>query len=273
MTVTKEEVDRLTQWTRDYLEKAVPQGRFQAIVGLSGGIDSAVIAALCVQAVGADKVHGVIMPCDSDPVDGMLAERLASNFGIGCTIVDLEETFHRWWADYRSTFYTDTRLNRMIPANAKARLRMLTLYAEAARFGGLVIGTTNKTEAILGYATKYGDSGVDIEPLMSFYKKEIYELANLLNEPRGHIPGRGTMIPQPIINRKPTAGLWEGQTDEGELEMSYDRIDAVLMEHGIEKLCIQVVSGEAKAPDVIKIVKLYRANLHKDFHLPHYPRG
>lgn len=274
MATTREELEKVISWTKDYLNRAVPNARHQAVVGLSGGIDSAVIAAICVKAVGADKVLGVVMPCDSDPKDENLASDLMISLGINNFIqMDLEETFHRWWYDFRQTMWSEKRLDRMIPANAKARLRMLTLYAAAAWSGGLVIGTTNKTEAILGYATKYGDNGVDIEPLMEFLKCEVYELAALINADSQRTASKD-YIPWDIIDRPPSTGLWDGQTDEGELGMKYSEIDNLLGgSFGIDKLCQMADSGLYKEDsDICKIVKLYRANLHKDFHLPHYTR-
>ncbi len=266
MSVTTKDLNNLVKWTKDYIQTAVPAGKYQAIVGLSGGIDSAVAAALCVKAIGPEKVLGLILPCDSDPIDSELAWDLCDSLDIAAREVNLEDSFYAWKKAYKSQLEADKRIPRLVFANAKARLRMTTLYAAAGQFGGLVIGTTNKTEMILGYATKYGDNGVDIEPLQDFYKCEIYELAGYFID-----------IPKQIISRAPTAGLWDGQTDEGELGMTYEQIDFLLAKYGISTLC-QMADGaiphtKYAVEATNKIAMLYRASLHKDFNLPHFIRG
>lgn len=233
------------------------------MIGLSGGIDSAVAAAICVQAIGPEHVVGVILPCDSGLEDAMDALRVAKRLNIQTVDADLENTFRTWWDAYRFSIAWPAqqegafpKMNKLVRANAKARLRMLTLYAVANQVGGLVIGTTNKTEAAIGYATKYGDGGVDIEPLMDFYKTEIWELAKILD------------IPPEIISRVPSAGLWDGQTDEEELGMKYKEIDEILMDINNEsESCLE--PGE---PKYDKIVSMIAASKHKDLHLPYFKR-
>jgi len=266
MTVELKDLDGVIKWTQNYFHDC---GIKKAVVGLSGGIDSAVIASICCRALGKENVMGVIMPCHSQEIDKYLAEKLAENLNIvysedgtpdNLLYYELEETFDLFWKEYRSNIpYHNIKehgsipmsYNKLVPANIKARLRMTTLYTVAGHIGGLVVGTTNLTEAVLGYATKYGDGGVDIEPIQDFYKTEVYELAYLLGD-----------IPQEIIDRAPTAGLWDDQTDEGELGLQYAYIDTYL-----------IAKSEGKMRELHpKIEALIAANKHKDLHLPYYKR-
>lgn len=234
-------------WTRDYLMDVAPNSEFQAVVGLSGGVDSAVVAAICAKAVGPDKVLGVCLPCKGAEADLEDAKDLAKHLGITTHIIPLRETFQTWQSTWQRSLLANAE-KPLVAANAQARLRMLTLYAEANQYGALVVGTTNASEAAVGYATKYGDGGVDIEPIYKFYKTEVWVLAHLLK------------LPQAIIDRVPTAGLWEGQTDEGELGMSYTELDDILRNFPCD-------------PDKRnRVVNMIRANAHKDMHLPHYRR-
>ena len=258
MTNLKEEVDSVIDWTKKYFSNFEIQ---KAIVGISGGIDSAVTAAICTKALGQQNVIGVLLPCDSAFTDTEDAITLSNSLNISSYMMSLESMYRKWWNEFRASIaipgFKDGQLldiNKLIPANAKARLRMLTLYAVAGQANGLVAGTTNKTEALLGYATKYGDGGVDIEPIMDFYKTEIFEMAKILN------------IPCDIIDKPPSAGLWLGQTDEGELGMTYKEIDEYLIAE--EKNFAQVIDPKK----LNKIEKLINLNKHKDLGLPHYKR-
>jgi NAD+ synthase len=177
-----------------------------AVLGLSGGIDSAVAAALCKQALG-EAVLGVFMPCHSQPQDRVDARLVAEQLGIEMIEVSLDEAYDS--------------LLRLLPAgtdlaraNLKPRLRMLTLYFLANSRNGLVVGTGNKAELIVGYFTKYGDGGADILPLGDLSKRQVRELATHLG------------VPGDIVDKPPSAGLWPGQTDEQELGLSYAEIDA-----------------------------------------------
>jgi len=256
------EIADLAHWINSYLHTAVPHSRYKAVIGLSGGIDSAVAAAICTVATGANHVLGVILPCESPLEDELDAIQIAGKLGIYYVQMDLEDTFRLWWDTYRhSVAWPEQKdkifppMNRLVKANAKSRLRMLTLYALANQVSGLVIGTTNKTEAAIGYATKYGDGGVDIEPLMDFYKTEIWEMAKVLG------------VPQKIINRVPSAGLWDGQTDEDEIGISYKEIDNIL-----KHLLDNEPKIDLNTENVAKVQWMIKASLHKNIHLPYYER-
>jgi NAD+ synthase len=199
-------VDRISSWLQEYAAGAGADGY---VVGLSGGIDSACTAALCRRAVGA-QVLGVLMPCHSGPEDAEMARLVAETFGLRTVTVDLGPAHDAMLAAL------PPGVPDMARANLKPRLRMATLYTLAQTHGYLVAGTGNKSEMLAGYFTKYGDGGVDVEPLGDLYKWQVRALARELG------------VPQPVIERRPSAGLWADQTDEDEMGITYDELDAAL---------------------------------------------
>lgn len=196
----------ITTWMREYLDRSGLQG---FVVGLSGGIDSAVTAALAVQAVGTGSTHGILLPCHSQVEDARYAQMLAEALDLDTQTIDLTTT-----CDALTAVLPEG--TKLAHANLRPRLRMTVLYYIAQIKRCLVAGTGNKPEMLVGYFTKYGDGGVDLEPLGALYKHEVRGLARVLG------------VPRPIIERPPTAGLWPGQTDEGELGITYDELDALL---------------------------------------------
>ena len=195
------------QWLRDEISGANAQG---IVLGLSGGIDSSVLAALGLEALGKNGVLGIIMPCRSIPEDEADARLLAQTLGLNTACVDLSGVFDLLCAGIGG------ELDSLTKSNMKARLRMVTLYAFAQSRNFLVCGTSNRSEYETGYFTKYGDSGVDLMPLAGFLKRDIRAMAREL-----HVPER-------IITKAPSAGLYEGQTDEGDMGFSYDVLDEYL---------------------------------------------
>ena len=195
------------QWLRDELENAHADG---IVLGLSGGIDSSVLAALGREALGREKVLGVIMPCHSIEQDEADARLLAESLDVKFIRVDLSGVFDSMLASIGGEF------NSLVKSNMKARLRMVTLYAVAQSKNFLVCGTSNKSEYETGYFTKFGDSGVDLMPLANFLKRDIKKIAKILN------------VPEKIISKAPSAGLYEGQTDEGDMGFSYETLDEYL---------------------------------------------
>ena len=206
MELLPDTIDRIVTWLREYAAEAGARGY---VVGLSGGIDSACTAVLCRRAMG-NNVLGVLMPCHSATQDAELAHLLAHTFEIATLTVDLEPVY----GALLEALPAGT--SALAQSNIKPRLRMTALYALAQTHGYLVAGTGNKSELDVGYFTKYGDGGVDLEPLGSLYKTQVRRLAEILQVPRA------------IIEKKPTADLWEGQTDEEELGFSYDEVDRLL---------------------------------------------
>ncbi len=206
----QEKIEQLVQWLREQVKEARVNG---LVVGLSGGIDSSVVAHL-IQRAFPDNSLAVIMPCKSSPEDVKDAELVVKSSGIQSMTVDLTET-HRVLFDAikEQTKEWHEDQERIADANLRARLRMSTLYTIATNYRYLVVGTDNAAEWYTGYFTKYGDGGVDLVPLLHFTKGEVRELAKALG------------VPDEIISKPPSAGLWEGQTDENEMGTSYDKID------------------------------------------------
>lgn len=207
------DVERITDFVQDTVHNAGVEG---VVLGVSGGIDSAVVLGLCLEALGKDKVIGVYMPDDGpsniniDPGVMELAEvfEISINF---TSIYRLHELFK-----YETDINLDNKMNQLAEINTKARIRMVILYAIANSRNLMVAGTSNKSELLTGYFTKYGDGGVDFEPIGHLWKTEIFTLAKQLG------------VPQQIIDRAPSADLYEGQTDEEELGMKYEDLDLVL---------------------------------------------
>jgi NAD+ synthase len=226
--------DKLVSWIR---EKVTAAGSRGVVVGLSGGLDSSVAAALCRRAF-PKAMLAVIMPCHSADEDIEHAQLLAGQFSIPTKTVALDNTYDSL-LKVLSDDNVNAKASRLAQANLKARLRMLTLYYFANKLHYMVVGAGNRDELTLGYFTKYGDGGVDIQPLGSLLKGQLKELAKFLG------------IPQPIIAKPPSAGLWEGQTDEGELGLSYDQIDRYL------------ASGEASAALRKRVESMIASSQHK----------
>ena len=203
-------VEGIEDWLKDEVKKAGATG---IVVGLSGGIDSAVVAALGRRAFGHEML-AVIMPCHSASVDAEDALLVAKALDIPCRTMDLTPAFDALSGELEKP---GAALSRMANANLKARLRMSTLYAVAQTESFLVCGTSNRSEYETGYFTKYGDSASDLWPLADLFKTEVRAAAKVLD------------VPERIIDKAPTAGLWEGQTDEGEMGFSYDELDRYLL--------------------------------------------
>jgi len=198
----------MEKWLASQVEKAGAKG---IVVGLSGGIDSAVVAAVAVR-IFKDGALGLIMPCHSDPSDAADATVVAKHLHMPHKTIDLTPTFDA----LASAVETVEPISNMARANIKARLRMVTLYGVAQSTSRLVCGTSNRSEWEIGYFTKHGDSASDLLPLLGLLKCEVRAVASYLG------------LPNFIIKKPPTAGLWTGQTDEGEMGFSYDELDRYL---------------------------------------------
>ncbi len=182
------------------------------VIGLSGGIDSAVSSGLAVAAVGKDKVFGVLMPYRSSSAHSVEhATHYAQQLGIETVTVDITPMIDAYFPAIDET-------NRLRAGNKMARERMSILFDHAHRLGRLVLGTGNRTEIALGYTTWYGDSACSLNPIGELYKTEVRAIARLIG------------VPPAIIAKPPTADLWEGQTDETEIGVQYDRIDQLLVQ-------------------------------------------
>jgi NAD+ synthase len=227
--------EKLVLWIREQVLTAGCKG---AVVGMSGGVDSSVVAVLCQRAF-PEGVLGVLLPCYSSPEDGEHARLVTSKFSIPTKEVGLDKVLDAL-IEVLAGNGVEPDCSQRVKANLKVRLRMLTLYYFANMLGYMVVGSSNRSELAMGYFTKYGDGGADILPLGNLVKGEVKELACFLG------------IPQPIIDKPPSAGLWSGQTDEDELGFSYEELDRYL------------VTGRASSDELReKLESRIAANAHK----------
>ena len=201
---------KISKWIKQNVLDASAKG---CILGLSGGVDSAVAALLCRRAF-PENTLALILPCHSQKEDILHAKEFAREFNIKFQEVDLTNIFESFYASLEGKKYSGER--NLCVANLKPRLRMSALYYFANKLNYLVVGTGNKSELQMGYFTKYGDGGVDVLPLGDLLKNEVRKLAAELK------------VPKEIIEKAPTAGLWPGQTDEGEMGISYAELDRIL---------------------------------------------
>jgi NAD+ synthase len=230
---TQKRSERIIGWIRRRVQEAGAHG---GVLGVSGGVDSSVVAALCVRAFG-EKALGLILPCHSLPQDIEDAREVTRTLGLCTEEVDLSAVYDQ--------------LVRLLPpgqtlsrSNLKPRLRMLALYYYASVRNALVVGTSNRSELAVGYFTKYGDGGADILPIGGLLKGEVIALAHALE------------IPRRIIEKPPSAGLWQGQTDEEEMGITYENLDRFL-------------SGGEVPPDVARRIHALMADSdHKRRHPP-----
>ena len=245
MWTDKEITGRIKQ-TVDWLRERVTEAKAKGlVVGISGGVDSAVVAGLCSRAFPENCI-GVIMPSQSDPDDKEDALWIAEGFELRTIEVNLGGAYTQIMGQVKKDLESQgckLEGEKISQGNLKARLRMSTLYSVANALNYMVVGTDNAPESYTGYFTKYGDGGVDLLPISSLTKAEVRAWARMLG------------LPMRIATRVPTAGLWEGQTDEAELGLTYDQIDRYLL-------------GEKVSSEVQERVEtLHRQSEHKR-HLP-----
>lgn len=205
-------IQKIVNWLKKKLKESGQRG---FVLGLSGGIDSALVAALALRAT--PDTLGIIMPCHSCERDVRDARAVARKLKLKTKLIDLSGI-------YDSYLQILPEADRLANSNIKPRLRMTTLYHIAASHKFLVLGTGNKSELSIGYFTKYGDGGADLLPIGSLLKRDVYGLARELD------------IPKALIDKPPSAGLWENQTDENEMGITYKQLDETLyaFEKGIE---------------------------------------
>ncbi|MDD5130423.1 MAG: NAD+ synthase [Candidatus Omnitrophica bacterium] len=227
--------NRIVSWIKQQVKDSTAKG---IVLGLSGGIDSAVVAALAKEAVGKNNVLVLFMPCNSNPQDLKDAKLVAHKLGLKSKLVDLSAVYN----NFLKILPGAVSLAR---GNLKPRLRMSTLYYFANKLNYLVCGTGNKSELMVGYFTKYGDGGVDILPIADLFKRQVRKLAKELK------------IPQGIIAKAPTAGLWQGQTDEVEMGITYNELDDIL-----DRFCNHKKQA-AGSKNVNKVISMYKRSEHK----------
>lgn len=230
------EIERIEAFIRQVYWSAGANG---IVIGISGGVDSAVSAALCARAVGGERVLGLSLPSAvSSSRDGEDATSLCSKLGIEHRTVGIGGILdaYRSIPNYEETEY--------LAGNLMARTRMAVLYYYANLRSGIVSGTSNRTEYALGYCTKYGDNAADFQPILHLYKTEVFKMAEELG------------IPEEIVKKIPSAGLWHGQTDEDELGFSYTVIDASLQ-------ALEENGWNARDATEAAILRRVRESLHK----------
>lgn len=202
---------QLVSFLRTYADDAKAQG---FVLGMSGGVDSAVVAALAVEAVGKERVLGLLLPhATSDPQDAAHGALVCQHLGIAQELTDITPVVRA-----AETACAEHAPQGMAAANLRPRVRMMLLYAHAQQTGRLVLATGNKSELLTGYFTKWGDGAGDVYPLGDVYKSDVWTLA------------RDLRIPADVVEKTPSAGLFPGQTDESELGIRYQELDKVLAE-------------------------------------------
>jgi NAD+ synthase len=221
INLSKKELESNKKQIINFIQKTVRgAGATTAIIGLSGGIDSTLTAYLTVEALGPGSVYGVVMPSKSNSKQNMDdAIQVAKTLKINYNVIEIDsivdEIQHCVQASSASVKFQKESANKTI-GNIGGRVRAVLLYTIANSNSALVVGTGNKTEFLTGYFTKYGDGAVDFHPIANLYKCQVRQLSNYIG------------VPTKYISKPPTAGLWEGQTDEKEIGMDYDTLDSIL---------------------------------------------
>ena len=224
----------LVNFIRNEVQKS---GFSKVVLGLSGGVDSAVSCALATKALGKENVLAVMMPYKSSSADSLSdAQRLIEQLGVESERREITATVDAFFSDKPNA-------NHLRRGNVMARVRMITLYDISARDHRLVLGTSNKTELLLGYGTLFGDMASAINPIGDLYKTQVWQLAKHLN------------IPSSIIEKKPSADLWEGQSDEAELGFTYREVDDLLYKLVDLRLRDEDLLSEGINPEFLAKVK------------------
>lgn len=234
----KQYLKQIEKFLQDYLIESHTDGY---VLGISGGVDSSLVAALTASAVGKEKLHCILIPIESLQKDVDDGVKLCKSLSLNYKIINADEIYRQ----YISAFIDNkVELDKMSKANLKTRIRMSILYAYAQKHNCLVVGTDNADERYVGYFTKYGDGGVDLLPIVYLVKREVVEAAKIYR------------VPTFLAERIPSAGLFEGQTDEAEMGIKYKDIDDYLLGKPIDE--------EAKR----KIERMHKISEHKRKDLP-----
>ena len=244
LSITREDVDETIGFIRSSVEEVGCEG---LVIGLSGGLDSAVTTKLCVEAIGAEKILNVFMPSRGTPAeDYKVTYSLSKEWGTEYRVIDIQPAVDALTAVLLSD--TEAPMER---GNISARCRMIVMYNLAKKRNYIVVGTSNQSEIMMGYFTKFGDGACDITPLANMYKTEVRQMATFLD------------IPQPILDRPPSAGFWVGQTDEDEMGIVYEKLDVIL--YGLEQgRSDKAISTDTDVP--IEKVKEIREEVRKMEH-------
>ena len=203
----------------EFLKKYLEESHCKAyVLGLSGGVDSSLVAAIARKAVGKENLFCYALDIDSNPKDVEDAKKVAEELDLNLEIINLSKTYHSYIEELDGENFI-----RLTKSNLKVRMRMVALFAFAQEHSGLVLGTDNMDERYVGYFTKYGDGATDVLPIVYLTKKEVREAAKLYG------------LSSLLANRTPSAGLFEGQTDETEMGVKYEDLDNYLLGGKVEK--------------------------------------
>lgn len=229
--ITTKDIEARIQWIKEIVRNSGAKG---VALGLSGGKDSAVVAALIVKA--GIPIFGVNMPIQSNPEDTKYVRLLSDTLNISVTYLEPHQIGDAFNVLYSQLGFDSAR-DSLVLGNMKARLRMLTIYAFANKMNYLVAGTGNASEAYVGYFTKWGDGAHDFNPIADLHVSEVIELGLALG------------LPEELVKRTPSAGLWAGQTDEGEMGVTYAQIEAVAKgnEAGVSIQAREIIQNRHKA--------------------------
>ncbi len=238
--------DHLTTFIEHQVQAAGADG---AVLGLSGGIDSTLTATLAVEALGADRVHGLVLPATVSSEKNMSdAEAVAQDLEISYDVIEIEPII-----DALVAAFPEAEGDHVAVGNARARTRAVCNYLVANHENRIVLGTGNRSEAAVGYFTKYGDGAVDCHPIGNLYKQQVRQLARYLG------------VPDSLADKTATAELWANQTDEEELGIDYDTLDSILATHidGPLSLAATCRLLEVEPATVELVRELYESSEHK----------
>ncbi|MFW9794744.1 MAG: NAD+ synthase [Candidatus Thorarchaeota archaeon] len=237
----------IVNFIRNYVTRVGVKG---VVLGLSGGVDSSLVATLACEAIGPERVLGIMLPVDAkkDTQNVADARELAESLGMSHDLFELKGAL---------AAYNSLTLDKVVLGNLTARLRMVTWYARANQENRLVLGTGNKTELMIGYFTKYGDGGTDILPIGDLYKTNVWGLSAHLG------------VPEAIIRKVPSAGLWANQTDEGEIGITYPELDSILYLHLERGMSVEeIINWGLERNKVEKAMRMMKQSEHKRNPLP-----
>ena len=244
------ELERRREHIQDFIAETVEAaGADGAVLGLSGGIDSTLTAHLAVEALGEENLHGLVLPGTVSREENMSdAEWVAREVEISFDVIEIEPLVEAFLAAL-----PEAEGDREAVGNLRARCRAVLNYLVANHENRLVLGTGNRSEAAVGYFTKYGDGAVDCHPIGNLYKVQVRQLAH-------HVG-----VPEELVTKTPTAGLWEGQTDEEELGMGYGTLDSILALHVDGPLSAAATAREldVERSTVEEVAGTYAASEHK----------
>ena len=241
----KKTKDDIVEFVQNKVSEANAEG---LVIGLSGGIDSTLAAFLACEAVGKDNVFGIVMPSTTTPTEDKLhGTVIAQLLGINYKEIAIDSILNEFLS------VTQLEEDKLSIGNLKARIRMSIIYFYANSKNYLVSGTGNKSEILIGYFTKHGDGACDIEPIGDLYKTDVYQLAKYLE------------IPQEIIDKPPRAGLWNNQTDEDEIGMTYELLDKILYRNLEKDIDAKSIADELdiEVDEVNNIINRVYRNKHK----------